>query len=292
MAATAVHELMVDKEFAGLCPALKPEELSLLEASLDRDGCRDPIIVWANHDDTIIDGHNRYRYCKRFDVPFRIDPIVLDDRNAVRNWIINNQLARRNCTEEQKAYLRGQRYITEKRQGERSDLTSGQNVQKSTTAEALAVEYKVDEKTIRRDAKYAEAVDSIAKTSGQAAKQSILSGELKLKKKDAVKLAALPKDEQKAAIQGGAEAVKKAVANVTADPLGPTPKEQAENSPGRRWHASLHKLYVLLNSTRDLGGFKAVIRKWPDEARQDNLAELRRIAAELAKWIQILEEVK
>lgn len=297
MAATAsVHELTVDKEFAGLCPALKPEELSLLEASLERDGCRDPIIVWANHEDTIIDGHNRYRYCKRFGVSFKTKALVLEDRNAVRNWIIDNQLARRNVTEEQKAYLRGQRYITEKRvEGDNQHTMPervGHNVPPKRTSEVLAEEYKVDEKTIRRDAKYAEAVDAIAKNAGQAAKQSILSGELKATKQEVVQLAALPKEEQKAAIESGS--IKEHVRQqaIKGLPDGPTPHQEARESPARRWAASLHKLYVLLNSTRDLGGIAKLAKNWASDARGEYLVELKRIVGELNKWIRILEGEK
>lgn len=226
MGGTEVRELTVDKEFAGLCQSLKPEELSLLEASLEREGCRDPIVVWANNGDTIIDGHNRYRFCRRFGVAFKTKAIVLEDRNAVRNWIVDNQLARRNCTEEQKAYLRGQRYITEKRvQGgtganqHQGKEQSVHNEHSAKTADALAAEYKVGESTIRRDADYADAIDTIAKNTGDMVKQEILSGTLPVKKKDAIKLATLPADKQREAVAAGVYGIKKALAPLkTHDP--------------------------------------------------------------------------
>ena len=48
--------------------------------------------------------------------PFFITTIV-DARNqeAAINWIIDNQLGRRNLTETQRTYLIGKRYITEKK---------------------------------------------------------------------------------------------------------------------------------------------------------------------------------
>lgn len=70
---------------------------------------------------------------------------------------------------------------------------------------------------------------------------------------------------------------------------GPTPKEEAEKDPGRRWHSSLHKLYVLLNSTRDLGGLKKLTAKWATDRKREYLAELKQIVGELNKWIKILE---
>ena len=45
--------------------------------------------------------------------------------------------------------------------GARTDLTSGQNVQKLSTAEEIGKQYGVDEKTVRRDADFSEAVDKV-----------------------------------------------------------------------------------------------------------------------------------
>ena len=47
------------------------------------------------------------------------------------------------------------------------------------TADKLAREYDVDASTIHRDAKYADAVDTIAKNVGKKAREAILSGETK-----------------------------------------------------------------------------------------------------------------
>jgi hypothetical protein len=54
-------------------------------------------------------------------------------------------------TPEAKSYLRGKRYNLEKRQGERTDLTSPENQEKSTTAERLAKHYQVARDTIEKD---------------------------------------------------------------------------------------------------------------------------------------------
>lgn len=67
---TECRELNVDKEFLSLCGNQTAEELSLLEAGLDRDGCLDPIILWAGHQDTILDGHTRYRMCRDLGIKF------------------------------------------------------------------------------------------------------------------------------------------------------------------------------------------------------------------------------
>jgi len=54
------------------------------------------------------------------------------------------------------------RYRQEKKQGARTDLTCGQNDQKLATAEKIATQHNVTEKTVRRAEKFADGVDKIA----------------------------------------------------------------------------------------------------------------------------------
>jgi hypothetical protein len=95
-------------------------------------------------------------------------------REEVINWIIDNQLGRRNMTPEAKSYLRGKRYNIEKRQGERTDLTSPENQGKSTTAERLAKTYQVSRDTIEKDAQFAEAIDTLEAEVKQDIRQAVL----------------------------------------------------------------------------------------------------------------------
>lgn len=88
---------------------------------------------------------------------------VRNKGEAAINWIIDNQLGRRNLTPEQRDYLLGKKYNREKKAPvgfSDRDVSGGQNVQGSTTAEKLAEQYKVDEKTVRRAGQFAEAVIS------------------------------------------------------------------------------------------------------------------------------------
>jgi len=214
-----MNDLTIDKEFAGLCPNLTPEEVDLLEASITTDGCRDPIIVWANHDNTILDGHNRYRICKRFDVPFKIKALKFDDREAVVNWIISNQLGRRNLSEEQKEYLRGRRYHAEKKtEGRPEKRDHNDPVYPERTSEKLAKEYNVSPATIKRDAKFSEAVDKIDANVPDA-KASILSGKSGLSKKDVVAIAELPPKQQGKAIKAGKPLLKHTETHIVTDAM-------------------------------------------------------------------------
>ena len=52
-----MQTLNIDKEFSSLIAPLSEMEYHFLEASIRKDGCMEPIVVWRA---TIIDGHNRY----------------------------------------------------------------------------------------------------------------------------------------------------------------------------------------------------------------------------------------
>ncbi len=88
----------------------------------------------------------------------------------VRDYMIDNQLGRRNLIPEQASYLRGLRYNSEKLikgKYERQEHM-GQNVpyelmaKKETTSARLSKQYKVSEKTIKRDAEFAEGLNLLS----------------------------------------------------------------------------------------------------------------------------------
>jgi len=135
-----MYHIVIDPEFQSLIPALSRQEHESLTQALLRDGCREPLSVMEDVDErgdvcyVLLDGHNRHEICEGHGLPYEIRAIKgLMSREEVRQWIIGNQLCRRNLTEEQVAYYRGEQYRhTEKRPGARSDLdaerTSGHNV--------------------------------------------------------------------------------------------------------------------------------------------------------------------
>jgi phage N-6-adenine-methyltransferase len=167
--------LKIDREFKNLIPQLSSEEYAGLEASLKSEGCRDSIVVW---NDTIIDGHNRHEICTKNNIPFRTHIIDLPDRDAVIDWMYSNQLARRNLTDTMKMVLIGKQYAHRKKaQGGyhgNQYVAKGQNDPLANTAEKIAQEQGVSEKTVKRAEKLAEAIETIGDLIGQEAKQEIL----------------------------------------------------------------------------------------------------------------------
>ena len=200
--------LQIDKEFRDLLPTLTAEESAALEESIEREGCRDALIVWG---DTLVDGHNRHEICTRRGFPFQVRQMEFDSREDVIIWICANQNARRNITPEQKAYLVGKRYEAEKKKAGAPD--GNRNAQKQRdhngpivcvqggrTYERVAKEAGVGVTTVKRSADYARAVDTLA-TDSPTIKHKILSGEINQSRAAIVEIAAKPEAERKAAVE-------------------------------------------------------------------------------------------
>lgn len=180
--------ITIDAEFKTLIPPLAPDERAQLEANIVANGCRDPLVIWGGHD-VLLDGHNRYDICTRHGIPFTTVEIELEDREAAYNWIIENQLGRRNLTPEAASYLRGKRYQREKRHEGRPTKLDQNDPVIGETANRLATEYKVSAPTIKRDAQFAAAVDALTGIAGQDVRDAVLSRDAKVTRKDIVVLA-------------------------------------------------------------------------------------------------------
>lgn len=191
----------IDAEFAELCPPPTAEERNLLTASIEAEGCRESLVVWKEQD-ILIDGHTRKEICDELGVDYSVKQLPFANRECVIEWIITNQLGRRNLTEERKAYLRGKRYRHEKKKhgGDRKSEGSSAQHEHLKTAERIGGELGVSANTVRRDARFADAVDEIGKNIGSDARAEILSGKSPMGKDKIAALAGKPAEEQAAAI--------------------------------------------------------------------------------------------
>ena len=94
----------IDSEFQALCPPLQDEEHRQLEENILHDGCRDALMVWKDHD-ILLDGHNRFEICRAHNLPYGISELTFPDREHVILWMRENQLGRRNLSEDQRAAM-------------------------------------------------------------------------------------------------------------------------------------------------------------------------------------------
>lgn len=91
-------DFKIDKEFDRLLREQTKEEKDLLRQQLQAEGCRDPLVIWAE-EGLLLDGHNRFRLCQELSLPYRTEEISLPDRQAALLWILENQLSRRNLSD-------------------------------------------------------------------------------------------------------------------------------------------------------------------------------------------------
>jgi hypothetical protein len=89
--------LIEDPEFRQLIPPVTKEEFEELERSILEDGCRDAIVIWKRHG-IIIDGHARYGICRTHGIPFDTRELPFENRDDAKEWIIRNQIGRRNIS--------------------------------------------------------------------------------------------------------------------------------------------------------------------------------------------------
>ena len=178
---------IIDPEFQGLIPPLSQEELEQFEQNiLERRKCYDPIILWEG---TIIDGHNRYEICLRHGIEFQVEDIQLPSREAVKVWILENQLHRRNLPDAMRIEMALMKagMLREKAKANQSQAGGDKKSEKSLLAQsskpdtvpihvrkATAVEAGVGETTLRR-------YEDIKEYGSPDLQQQVQSGKLKIR---------------------------------------------------------------------------------------------------------------
>ena len=134
----------VDPEFLALLPVMDKKDDAELEFMLLQDGCREPIVVWAE-ENIIVEGHRRQRLCDKHKIPYAVEYRSFPSRVAIKRWMVRHQLyGRRNLTDIQRAYFIGDEYLEESA----AEVPSSADVAKKN---------KVSRRKVFRDAKFARA---------------------------------------------------------------------------------------------------------------------------------------
>jgi hypothetical protein len=192
-------------DFRDLIPPLGAEERAQLEADIVTHGCREPLVLWRGF---LVDGHNRLEICESRGVPYSTvdysESSVLVDESAVLRWICDNQLQRRNLTPLAASYLRGKRYLMELERRNRggqsgprgSDGTfQGTGSARGRTSDVVAAEQGVGSRTVKRDAQFAQDVDTVVSAvgdEGTTARGALLRGELRCTRRTLHEVAVAP----------------------------------------------------------------------------------------------------
>jgi hypothetical protein len=163
-------------------PLSKDERRILEEEIVARGGARDPISTWRSF---IADGHNRHEICERLSLPYTTVDLTerFHSQEEVEEWIIRNQLGRRNLTAERFSYFVGKLYNAEKKEEGRPAGKKLDQNDPVSTADKVASETGTSSATVKRAGKVAEAVDAMP----ASLKEAVLSG--KVKASDKAKIA-------------------------------------------------------------------------------------------------------
>jgi hypothetical protein len=140
---------------------------------------------------TLLDGHNRYRICSEKNIPFEIKEISMSRKERQKEFILINQLARRNLTPERMEYYIAMLYRSVKSEvgfeegnpGDKKhwDNARGQNDpmrnQSHKAAREVAKKVNKSERTVRRIDKKIEAIEKAGKiqehTAGELSKKEV-----------------------------------------------------------------------------------------------------------------------
>lgn len=199
-----IYTLKIDPYFSDYFPLLSKESFDGLEKQIIDEGCRNPIAVWHG---VIVDGHNRYKICHKNNIPFSTFNLGVNTKEEARIWMIDEQKDRRNWTEKELAYYIGEKYELEKVVESRNQYTIKNNKesaprtnnaeQKSdhVTAEKIAKQYGIGERTVQSNAQYAKSIDTISFNNPEL-KQKILKEEIFIPKKTVVEIANKSEEER------------------------------------------------------------------------------------------------
>ena len=232
-----MNELKIDKEFEKLIPQLGFEERNLLEKNIVKEGCRDPIVLW---NEQILDGHNRYAICTKHGLGYKTVTVDVANRREAVNWIIDNQLGRRNITAHVRTYLLGCRYTNEKKiipnpngTNQFTEGVSPQNEDIATTAQKIAKQNQVGHATVERAEKFSNAIDQVAESSGESAMDILTKA--KLTQEDVNKAATLASEIQKEIVRkvmdGELKSFKSALQPIVEEEKAQKLKEELEQHP-------------------------------------------------------------
>lgn len=205
-------KLRIDPEFESRIPPLSDDEFQQLEENILADGVIiSPIIVWG---EVIIDGHNRFRIVEKHPhIEYSTCERNFNDRHEALAWICKNQLGRRNLTFQQKKYLIGKQYESEKAShGGKRNLSHDENGRFTTspqvgnlwsdtkTCERIANENGISKNSVLRAGAFSRAVD-IADEIDPGIRSEILAGKIKPTQNDVEALTKAEPEERPALVE-------------------------------------------------------------------------------------------
>lgn len=179
-----MQEIIIDLELKEKIPPLSKDEYAHLEAAIKENGCRDSLVVTT--DGVLVDGHNRYEICTRLGIHYDVVEMYFEDKGAIIEWMLKNQLGRRNLEPFIRATMALElENIYSERAKSNQKLSKGAGIK----GKALMPNLNSENETRAEIAKIADlsprTISKVKKIQAQASdeiKQSLKSGEISIGK--------------------------------------------------------------------------------------------------------------
>ena len=194
------EKIRPDKLFMDLIPQKRTEEeLNFLTEKIKSDGFGE-VFVWKE-ENIYISGYDELRICKELKLPITKRYRSFNSRFEVNKWIYINSMGSLSLSPETKSYIRGELYDQMKKPvgaplGNKNKIGQNDRID-GATADKLAVDLNISEKTLRRDNEYFKAVNNISQNVGLKFKSDLLNHKLRIPREELLEIAKKPKPEQK-----------------------------------------------------------------------------------------------
>jgi len=196
-------QIKIDEEIKNLNLELNESAYNEMKAMYQEEGRIHPeIVIWKGQG-IIVDGHHRYQIAQELGLECPYEEREFDSKNTAMIYALRVQGAgRRSDSDLEVAYHIGKQYLLMKLpegrqpgQGQLGHGQLGQNVQVKPTAGRIATRLGIDEKTVRRHAEFAAAIDLIKTKVSNDLWKEILRGDLEIKRDDLLQLVKFLKKE-------------------------------------------------------------------------------------------------
>ena len=156
------QKLQIDPYFKRLSVPATEEEQKQLEASLLREGCKEPVITWNG---VILDGHKRYEICSYEEIGFEVVNKRFHSREEAAAWLCGYRIPKIKLYQTMFKYLVGEKYLLEKQlyiKLQEAAAENGKKIDQWRGSFAIANEFGINRSSVQRFGKLAVSLDLIA----------------------------------------------------------------------------------------------------------------------------------
>lgn len=196
-------DLTIDPELLELIPRCCKDDDERLEKSLlNEGGCHHAVVVWKGTN-VVVDGHRRKAACEKLGLSYPVEELEFANKDAVKRWMLEEQLGRRNLNAHQRAMCLAALAKLESDRIQSSGATEEDNQiarehpEEATENTITAKRARVAPRTVRRATHYTAAFRSLPEDIQRRIEDQSLPG----RKEAVIELASLSEDQQREAVK-------------------------------------------------------------------------------------------